>query len=201
MVIETTIHRAQDRLVRLFFAIRPTPAVASSLATHAQRLANDFGGKATRAETIHLTLAFLGEQPQEQVALLQDAAASVSATPFVLTLNHIGHWRHNRLFWAGCAHDAPAHDALTRLALELRHAIVASGVRFAGETDAFTPHVTLVRRVPERAHRTPLPSLPPIIWPCCEFVLVHSQLTPNGPEHRTIATFPSAPLPATPASG
>ena len=174
--------------MRLFFALCPPPAVTNSLASLAQRLCDGFGGKATRAETVHLTLLFLGEQPEERLLPLQEAAARVCVAPFLLTLDHLGYWPHNRLLWAGCRQPSPAHETLTRLATDLRRQITASGIEFANDTPSFVPHVTLVRKVAQLPHGGALPSLPPIAWPCSEFALVHSQLG-AGPVHQTIATF------------
>ena len=47
--------------MRLFFALWPPEDLSRALADGAEALARRFGGKPARRETIHLTLAFLGE--------------------------------------------------------------------------------------------------------------------------------------------
>ena len=177
--------------MRLFFALRPPADIGDSLAELAVRLSADYGGRATHPETIHLTLAFLGEQPAEQAAVLSAAASRIVAPPFELTLDHVGHWPHNHLLWAGCRRGSPTHEAIRSLThalfLEMRACGLASD---RDESAAFTPHITLVRKVGDLAHCAPLPAMPPLVWLCSEFVLVHSHLTPQGPVHESIATFP-----------
>jgi RNA 2',3'-cyclic 3'-phosphodiesterase len=86
----------------LFFLVAPEP-VRAALAGQADVLALHYGGKATRPETIHLTLAFLGEVDESLLPVAIRAAQTVSGRPFELTVDRLGYWRHNRLLWAGCA--------------------------------------------------------------------------------------------------
>lgn len=53
--------------MRLFFALWPSPAAAERLASAATDAAARLGGRPTRLETLHLTLAFLGEVADERV--------------------------------------------------------------------------------------------------------------------------------------
>ena len=84
--------------MRLFFALWPPERVARALATKAHVLARRFGGKPTRWETMHMTLAFL--------------------------VDRLGVWRHHRLIWAAC----PAVPPLRALALDLRERLRAADV-------------------------------------------------------------------------
>ena len=75
---------------RLFFALWPSPHAVESLAGVARDCALRFGGRPTRAETVHMTLAFLGEQPDARFSDIVAAASSVAFAPFDLKLDRLG---------------------------------------------------------------------------------------------------------------
>jgi RNA 2',3'-cyclic 3'-phosphodiesterase len=94
---------------------------------------------------IHLTLAFLGELNDEQVAKAIAAAqyAAASVNPFAYRLSGLGTFgppRQPRVLWMGISEASGAlevvHQALT-LALEQRG--------FTTEKRPFSPHLTLAR--------------------------------------------------------
>lgn len=173
--------------MRFFFALWPPPALAGCLAEQAQVCASHFGGRATRAETIHLTLAFLGEQPDARLGDIVAAARSLTMTPFDLSLDRFGAWRHNRLLWAGCR-EAP--EALLALASSLRGALLQAGIRFDAER-GFAPHLTLVRSLPDTAFPLALPLLAPLSWRCTGFMLMESRPLAGGAGYRCVAEFPA----------
>ncbi len=155
--------------MRLFFACWPPPAVAQALARWARAAQRDCGGRATREEAIHLTLAFLGDaEPEAAQAAARQARGEASS--FVLTEARF--WAHNRIVWVG-PEKCPA--ALAALARNL------------GEEREFAAHVTLIRkaRAPKR-----LPALPALEWPVTEFLLVNSHLGPEGPSYEVLERFP-----------
>ena len=49
---------------RLFFALWPDAATSVALAALAQQIAAESGGRPTAPGNVHLTLAFLGDQPR-----------------------------------------------------------------------------------------------------------------------------------------
>lgn len=173
---------------RLFFALWPEPDEAEALAELARQEAGQAGGRATRAETIHLTLAFLGDVAMERLPALQVAAEQMTGlAAFRLQLDRLHYWPHNRLRWLGCC-QAP--DALRLLAENLRGALIQSGFAVDRGKSGFLPHVTLIRRC-----TSPLPDLalqPVRSWMCREFVLVASRLDASGPGYRIIRRFPLA---------
>ncbi len=81
------------------------------------------------------------------------------------------YWNHNRIVWAGPA----------QVPLEL-----AELARALGETREFAGHVTLLRKARATAH---LPPLPPLEWPVREFLLVNSNLGPEGPGYEVLERF------------
>ena len=174
--------------MRLFFALWPPEELAQTLAEQARLLARQYGGRATRQETIHLTLAFLGEVEEARLPLVLQAAQAVSAAPFALTVDRLDFWRHNRLLWAGCSDPAPGLLVLVEFLRERLRALSIT----CDEAQRFTPHLTLVRKVSAYQHRGPpdLPTLEPQEWPCGRFVLIRSQPTSTGSGYSEVAGFP-----------
>ena len=177
--------------MRLFFALWPPAPVAKALSDVAECCAQRLGGRATRTATIHMTLAFLGEQPREKLPEILAAARAVRMAPFDLSLDRLGGWRHHRLLWAGCQ-SAPValQDLAAGLHARLRNSAAAFG---AGDAERakwhFFPHVTLVRKLPAQAFPLALPACRPLSWPCRSFVLVESRLSAAGAEYRLMDTF------------
>ena len=172
---------------RVFFALWPPPEVARQLSAVADAFAKSAGGRATRQETIHLTLAFIGDVPLERLPDLQRAARKVRAEAFDLTLDQFGLWRHNRIFWAGCSVLPPA---LAELSAALVAELQAAGFNVANAGRSFTPHVTLVRKVV--GLDAALSRCAPLAWGCGKFVLVRSTLSAGGSSYQTLAEFPLA---------
>jgi len=161
--------------------------VADRLAGIADDAAARFGGRATRRETIHLTLAFLGDVPESRLAELVEVAAAVRGAAFDLSLDRLGYWQHNHLLWAGG--QMPA--ALAELQATLSQALVGNGFKVDGAGRSFVPHVTLVRKLPPACRlaagqEMPLPALP---WPCQRFFLVRSRLSSSGSEYLILRDF------------
>lgn len=179
---------------RVFFGLWPSPELAGQLAAYADAAAKQFGGRPTRLDTIHLTLAFLGDVPETQLPALCDVARRVAFRSFELSLDQVGFWPRQRLLWAGCRESLPA---LGDLVADLREALVQAGLPAHDHERTFIPHVTLVRKIPtssagDIAYR--LQPVAPLRWPCHEFVLVRSQLAVTGSRYQTVAGFPAEPL-------
>lgn len=179
---------------RVFFGLWPSPQLAGQLTAIAEAAAGQFGGRPTRLDTIHLTLAFLGDIPEAQLPTLCDVARRVAFRPFELSLDQVGFWPRQRLLWAGCRASLPA---LADLVADLREGLVEAGFSAQDHERTFIPHVTLVRKIPassavDIAHR--LPPIAPLRWPCPDFVLVRSQLAVTGSRYQAVARFPASPL-------
>lgn len=182
--------QAKPATARVFFALWPTPEVAERLGDIAAAAAQSFGGRATRRDTIHLTLAFLGNVAEARLPELSIAVASVGVEPFAINVDQLGFWSHNHLLWAGC--QAPSAP-LNLLSSQLRQALARAGFKVGGEGRDFAPHVTLVRRVPDAtapSERRPLPSIEPFTWRNDGFVLVRSTLSAQGSSYKIIDEFP-----------
>src|SRR5512134_1178233 len=86
---------------RVFFALWPDPPVRAALYRHGQALHREVGGKLTRADSVHLTLLFLGNVPEASVPALLGAAEGVRFAPFAMRIDTAKCWRHNDIAWVG----------------------------------------------------------------------------------------------------
>jgi 2'-5' RNA ligase len=161
--------------LRLFFALWPDAAVRAALERWSAAIHRAAGGRATRGDAIHLTLAFLGATAAERLDELKAAAGRVRVAPFELVLDEPGFWKHNRIAWAGASRMPPALDALVG---ELRAVLAAAGFPF--DPKPFVPHLTLVRKArPGFA----LPAVEPVCWRVDGFVLARSVTRPAGSDY------------------
>jgi len=166
---------------RVFFAVWPDAPAAGALAAAAQRAAVTCGGRPTRRENLHITLAFVGEVEDERVDMLRATGGALAFEAFDLELERLGYWRHNRIVWAG-ARSVPA--PLSALADGLNRELRAAGYRL--DDKPFAAHITLLRK----ANCTgDLPRIEPIRWKVAEFVLVESVLDAGGSIYTPVARF------------
>jgi len=175
--------------VRLFFALELPAEVQAALGR--LRPAHDDGAyRWVEPHLLHVTLAFLGEQPAEMVPRLEGIAAEVArgSRPSQLRLGEAGSFgppRAPRVLWIGLGGDLPSLQALqTCLDGDLRQA----GVSLEGR--AFRPHITLARRR-ERAGASAPPAWPPRLIehlpiPLDAVVLFESRLSPRGPSYTPV---------------
>jgi 2'-5' RNA ligase len=168
--------------VRLFFALWPDRVVRAALARRAAAIERVAGGRATRAEAIHLTLAFLGATDPARLVELKDAAAGVRLRPFELVLDAAGFWKHNRIAWAGATAPPPA---LAALVSGVRGAL--GDARFPFDPKPFVPHLTLVR---DARPGFPMPEFRPLAWEVADFVLVRSVTRPEASEYAIEGRWP-----------
>jgi len=167
--------------LRLFFALWPPLSAAHTLHAWAAAAHAQTGGRVTREDTIHLTLAFLGDVAGDRVAALIDCARRVRATPFDLRIDEGRWWEHNGIVWAG-PKAMPA--ALRDLAAQLDMVLKEGG--FRTEKRDFKAHISLVRRAEKGED---LPPIEPVEWHASEFVLVRSSLSATGPAYATLSRF------------
>lgn len=174
---------------RVFFALWPPADVVEKLGQTARQLADKFGGRASRADTLHLTLVFLGAVPEARVVDLCIAARTVRSPAFKLSIERLGSWPKKKLLWAAPQTPPETLFSLQKSLLETLH---LSGFGGADNDRKFAPHVTLVRDSKFDAKSADLPSslarqgLP---WVCREFVLVRSTRLPQGSSYRVIEHF------------
>lgn len=185
MATESDLQSNEGASTRVFFALWPAPALADQLAGIAGEMAGRFGGKPTRADTVHLTLAFLGDVPTLRLPELVALPPPGDVRPFPLWLDRLGIWQHNRLLWMGCSESPP----LLNLVGGLRRQLAEAGFAVRDPTRPFFPHLTLVRKLPAgiAPWRHELPAA--IDWQCAEYRLVASTLSAAGSSYRTLARY------------
>ncbi|MCA1978169.1 MAG: RNA 2',3'-cyclic phosphodiesterase [Thiobacillus sp.] len=166
---------------RLFFALWPDAATRAALNRTGKWLHQHWGGRRMRADTLHLTLAFLGAIPVEVRDALIPRIDTIRAEPFELLLDQPGYWQHNRIGWLGCA--APP-VSLAELVGRLHAALHESGTAF--DTRPFVPHVTLLRNSPGGS----APPCTPVRWKVDDFVLVASSTGADGARYEVIRRWP-----------
>lgn len=170
---------------RLFFALWPDEVTRQALVAHRDALAHETRGRAMRPDTLHLTLAFIGEVADLRVPTLLACGDRVRARQFSLPTDCTGYFQQPRVAWLGCSAPPPGLLALQRA---LYQQVSAGG--FALEDTPFRPHITLVRNC--KVEPSPK-AIAPIDWRVESFVLVHSNLTPGGPMYRVLKHWALAP--------
>lgn len=156
---------------RLFFALWPDGMSRSALDRTGKWLHRHWGGRRMHAETIHLTLAFLGETPAERLDALLACADGIRMSGYELVLDQAGYWRHNRIGWLGTTQVPPGHSGLVRA---LNDAVRTA--RAPIDVRPHFPHVTLLRNSGGGA----VPACTPVVWPARDFVLVRSRRGATG---------------------
>jgi 2'-5' RNA ligase len=168
---------------RVFFALWPEPDLRGALATWGRAMQRELGGRLTRAETIHLTLAFIGEVDAEGLDALRAIGGRLNGAAFDLPIDRVGCWPHNGVAWAG---SAATPSAVSALVGDLRDELGREGFRV--ENRNFETHITLLRK----ARCAPLRWQPPepLAWPVRRFVLVRSVLSSEGSTYSELASWP-----------
>ena len=149
--------------------------------------------------SIHLTLKFLGELPEESVAGIMKAIdeAVRGVAPFELELNGLGVFpltRAPRVFWAGIGGDV---DSLKNLQANVDVALGLLG--YEEESREFTAHLTLAR-VRDDATPQERQALGELVaasrlasrayFTAVETCLMRSELKPTGPVYTRLAATP-----------
>jgi len=182
--------------VRTFLACQISRQTRNGIARAARSLSrfND-AVRWVRTEQLHLTIKFLGDVRDADVPALCDAltAATHNTAPFDLTLTRLGCFPPKgpvRVIWAG-HNDTP--ETLVRLVHSVETQLEPLG--FARERRPFTTHITLGRvktdttgdRLRSVVGKT---SLQPTKDSIDMLTLFESHLSPKGPTHIPLATFP-----------
>lgn len=169
--------------IRVFFALWPQSAIQRKLHTIATEYQAKCDARVMRAETLHMTLQFIGNIKRAQLPKLIKAAGKVAATPpFQLELNTLSFWKHNRIGYATLSAKEPA---LETLAAALQHELAALG--FVADYAEFSPHLTLLRNV---EHILPSQDFMPVPWLVNSLVLVESVTTNQKTQYRILQEWP-----------
>jgi len=169
---------------RLFFALWPAEEVRAQLDAVAQ--AHAALGRVIAARNLHVTVAFLGAMPEEQVARALDAARSLQKLTFdgmfMLHLDRVEFWRRSSLL---CLAATQAPPELLAFVGQLRAGLRERGCELR-EHEQFRPHVTLVRDVRRGPTEAGAAS---VQWPVDSFALVESQVGQRGSEYTVLEAW------------
>jgi 2'-5' RNA ligase len=151
-------------------------------------------GRPTEADDLHLTLAFLGEQPDDLVEAAHCALEALSFPAFALRLAGLGTFGEPdpSVIWTGVA----APDPLAALASKVRSALHGAGLVL--DRARFRPHVTLARLPrtgPEERERlarflSRWSGFASQDVPVGAFALYRSHLRKSGAVHEMLASYP-----------
>jgi len=169
-------------MIRVFFALWPAASIQKSLYAVAKENKPKCGARLMRADTLHITLQFIGEIERSRLPHLIKAAGLISASPFDIVLDKLCYWKHNKIAYVAPEAEIPA---LSLLATNLKQTLKSEGISF--ENGKFSAHVTLMRHVEEvMASR----SIAPIQWPIDHFALVESVTNQQGTHYRILQKWP-----------
>ena len=192
--------------MRLFIALDIDDAIRDRIARFVEGV-NAFAPDArwAKPESLHVTLKFIGEQPEPAVDHIKQALTSVSASPIDIHFQGYGFFptaKSARVFWVGME----AGPQLSALAPAIDEKMASLGI--PKEERAFSPHLTLARgagrSASPRRHKTDAPNrifqrlqekLAALPTPefgtmtAREFFLYQSQLSPKGSKYTKLARF------------
>ena len=164
---------------RMFFALNPDDATRAAIARGTRRAVSAAGGRPTRPENLHMTIAFIGRLTPKQVAKAR-AVPPIRVGPMQILLDRQGYWSRQQIVWVGPS-EAPA--ALVDLERRLWEGLKAAN--FMRERGMFRPHMTLARRA--RAART---AIRPVRWTVTSLVLLESLPDANGTRYELVDQWP-----------
>ena len=169
--------------MRLFIALQPSPVFLAALEDLQARLrASGVTGRYRDPAGLHLTLAFIGEWPEDITGILPAVRK-----PFSLTLSHPGIFPGANVLWAGVEPSAE----LDALAEQVQRRLADRGIPF--DRKPFFPHITLARKpvIPGHAVLSEIP-VPPVSMAVDSICLYRSDRGPNGMAYTVIGRSPAA---------
>lgn len=152
--------------MRLYYSLWPERAIAERFIEHAVMLQAAVGGRVTCVDSVHLTLAFLGDVADTRVTELLSPPPSIATERFVLDIDRIGVWHHNGIGWVA---PSVTPESLAQLQGRLSDWLESIGLPL--EQRAFKAHVTLLRKATGNVGTVPIES---IRWPIDAYLLVLS---------------------------
>jgi len=175
-----------ERSQRLFFALWPDEESRRALGAVTARAVRRCGGRPVPVASLHVTLAFLGSVPHEQLPYLQriareQAAASTQHLPLCLRFERLAHWPRQQILCVPATEGAGGAHAL---AAALRDATAAAG--FRPDLKPFRAHVTVARKVARFAMAV---ALRPVVWRFAAFTLLESRTEESGAVYSVVESY------------
>lgn len=171
--------------MRSFIALEPPVSLREDIAALARQLKTSVRGRFVPRENYHVTIAFLGDVIERELAdamLALDEAAS-RFTPVELAPDGLGKFgrANDATLWLGFTQD----PKLMELAAFVREGLDDAGVNY--DSKPFVPHLTIARRA--ALDSGTLPALPfPAPAHADELTLFKSTLTGDGAIYEPVYT-------------
>lgn len=141
----------KSKTKRLFFAINATDPLTKDFAPASKKLKinadkQDITIKWVPLDNFHVTMTFLGEQPEENIPALQETLNEVCSqfTPFDLKIEDVGAFSNEheaRVIWLGVQNKKVFGD----LKSNLDQALLEKQLLSQPDEREFSPHLTLGR--------------------------------------------------------
>ncbi len=170
-----------NALIRAFIAVLIPEPAKSTLASYLKTLTPLARLRWVTPAQFHITIRFLGEQPQSTIEQVKAVLRPVSFDPFEVELSHAGAFpslENPRSLWLSGKNGTKELNNLVKV---VNSSLDSTG--FPREKRAFKAHLTLAR-----TNGMPLPAEllqalrnpPRLTFTCKSFALMRSRLTPHG---------------------
>ena len=176
-------------MLRLFLAVNFSDEVKARLLEIQDRLRTQcLRGNFSRPENLHLTLAFIGETPEEKLESIFRIIDDIKTPSFDVPFNRTGCFSRTRavfrqdrgspppgrkeLWWIGAEPDSPGLKLLKTLHERLLHRFLDAG--FSVDVRPFNAHITLGREIKR---------LEPVVLDCPELTVRVDRVSLMKSEH------------------
>ena len=172
--------------MRLFIAIAFPGEVREKLAAQAASVLALTGGRSAPPDLYHLTLAFLGEVPEDRLDELRSAMEECPSPPLELTLGRWGRFRQRGgdVLWR----EVRGGNALFSLQRRLVRSLSERG--FPVDKKEYVPHVTLARAAALPAGPAALPEAEEISFTAGGMRLMRSEPGHGAPKYTELVFVP-----------
>ena len=161
--------------MRLFIAVLLNGSVKKSLEKLQEQLRSQTSsGSFTRPKNFHMTMAFLGETPENKLPVLHRIIEEINFSPFEISFNRTGCFKHGgkELWWAG---NDPNDTNLPKLKSIHGHLINDLEIEgFPVDKRPFHAHITLGREIRHTK---------PIVLDCPEILVKVERISLMKSEH------------------
>jgi len=147
------------------------------------------GLRPVKPESMHITLKFIGEKPEENLKQIISSLEQISHPQFAISLSGVGAFpspSRPNVLWVGCQ-----SEPLATLAQSVDASLFAAGVQ--KDSRPFSPHLTIARangHVDLREFVQMHKGFSAGEFQADSFHLFKSTLLPTGALHSKLATFP-----------
>ena len=134
--------------MRLFIAVNFCEKIKNQIIVLQEQLRDQsLKGNFTRPENLHLTLAFLGETPEEKIGLIYRIIEEIKTPPLEIYFNRTGCFTHSRkeLWWVGADPKSPGLPFLQAIQGQLVDLLIKAGLPV--DRRSFNAHITLGREI------------------------------------------------------